>query len=376
MRWWSLSTTGHSAVARPWRARSRPLAAALLLSSALLTGCATGVQGGVTDQPDPSGHYPVTVENCGREVTFDRAPGRVYLGFQSAAEVFFGLGLGERAIAQITPVDTPLPEQAADFDRVPDESPDSYVPVGKEQMFGLRPDLLLAYVNSEYGGPDQLAPGLATVDDLQAIGARVYALVCPEDTPVRTGFTYRALTDLGAIFDVEERAAEVVDSMKARIAEVQRRVAGREPVPVFYYYGGEGPIMTGTRDAFVNEVIALAGGSNVFGDTGGGRRGFLDVSQERVAATDPAVFLIGASPNDDKDLAAKTDYLYRTFPQLKASKDKRTALTYDTANTPGWRFVDVVEDLARTLHPDAFDAEPPTSAPPTSAPPTSATGER
>ncbi|WP_187313425.1 ABC transporter substrate-binding protein [Actinosynnema mirum] len=371
-----MSTTGHSAVARPWRARSRPLAAALLLSSALLTGCATGVQGGVTDQPDPSGHYPVTVENCGREVTFDRAPGRVYLGFQSAAEVFFGLGLGERAIAQITPVDTPLPEQAADFDRVPDESPDSYVPVGKEQMFGLRPDLLLAYVNSEYGGPDQLAPGLATVDDLQAIGARVYALVCPEDTPVRTGFTYRALTDLGAIFDVEERAAEVVDSMKARIAEVQRRVAGREPVPVFYYYGGEGPIMTGTRDAFVNEVIALAGGSNVFGDTGGGRRGFLDVSQERVAATDPAVFLIGASPNDDKDLAAKTDYLYRTFPQLKASKDKRTALTYDTANTPGWRFVDVVEDLARTLHPDAFDAEPPTSAPPTSAPPTSATGER
>ncbi|ATE55228.1 hypothetical protein CNX65_19670 [Actinosynnema pretiosum] len=372
MRWWSLSTTGRSAVVHPWRARSRPLAVALLSLSALLAGCATGAgDGGAAARPDPSGHYPVTVRNCGREVTFDRAPSRVYLGFQSAAEVFFGLGLGERAIAQIKPVDTPLPDQAADFDRVPDESPDSYVPVGKEQMFGLRPDFLLAYVNSEYGGPDQLAPGLATVDDLQAIGARVYALVCPEDTPVRTEFTYRALTDLGAIFDVEQRAAEVVDSMKARVAEVQRRVAGREPVPVFYYYGGEGPIMTGTRDAFVNEVIALAGGVNVFGDTGGGRRGFLDVSQERVAATDPAVFLIGASPNADEDLAAKTDYLYRTFPQLRASRDRRVALTYDTANTPGWRFADVVEDLARTLHPDAF-----ADAPPTGAPPTGVTGER
>ncbi|GAA2692823.1 MULTISPECIES: ABC transporter substrate-binding protein [Actinosynnema] len=364
-----MSTTGHSAVALPRHSRGRPLAVALLSLSALLAGCATDGRTGATTPPDPSGHYPVTVRNCGREVTFDRAPGRVYLGFQSAAELFFGLGLGERAIAQIKPVDPPLPEQAADFERVPDESPDSYVPVGKEQMFGLRPDLLLAYVNSEYGGPDQLAPGLATVDDLQAIGARVYALVCPEDTPVRTGFTYRALTDLGVIFDVEDEAARVVESMKARVAEVRRRVAGRTPVPVFYYYGGEGPIMTGTRDAFVDEVIGLAGGVNVFGDVGGGRRGFLDVSQERVAATDPAVFLVGASPNDDRDVQAKTDYLYRTFPRMRASRDRRTALTYDTANTPGLRFVDVVEDLARTLHPDAFDPEP-------GAPPTTTSGER
>jgi iron complex transport system substrate-binding protein len=364
--------TGRRAVAFPGRGRTRPLMAVVFAAAVLAAGCAGSE--GASNGSDPansagsSGHYPVTVENCGRKVTFEQAPSRVYLGFQSAAEIFFGLGLGDRAIAQIKPMDTPLPDQAADFDRVPDESPDAYVPVGKEEMFGLRPDMLFAYVNSEYGGPDQLAPGLATVDELQSIGAQVYALVCPDDNPVQTAFTYRAIADLGVIFDVEDRATAVIDGMKARIAEVQKRVAGREPVPVFYYYGGEGPIMTGTRDAFVNEVIGLAGGVNVFGDVGGGRRGFLSVSREQVAATDPAAFLIGASPNSDQDVAAKTDYLYRMFPEMKASKDKRFALTYDTANTPGWRFADVVADLARTLHPDAFGTE--------STSPTTPSGEK
>lgn len=345
------------------RRRARSGVVAVLLVPVLVSGCAQS--GGASETNDAAGasdHYPVTVENCGRQVTFEKKPERVYLGFQSASEIFFGLGLVDQAIAQIKPMDPPLPDQAADFERVPDESPDAYVPVGKEQMLGLRPDMLFAYVNSEYGGPHQLSPGLATLEDLQNIGANVYALVCPEDNQVKIDFTYRAITDLGAIFDVEDRAKQVVDAMKARIADVQRRVAGREPVPVLYYYGGEGPIMTGSRDAFVDEVIRAAGGTNVFSEVDGGRRGFLNVPIEEVAATDPAVFLVGASPNDDTDVEESTNYLYRAFPEMTASKDRKYVLTTDSANTPGWRFIDVVEDLARTLHPDAF-ADVPASSP-------------
>ncbi|ASW56913.1 ABC transporter substrate-binding protein [Plantactinospora sp. KBS50] len=361
---------GRPRIATP-AGRGRPTrrapVAALALLTVLVAGCA------VDDDPTTaqsssaaSGHYPVTVENCGRKVTFDKAPSRVYLGFQPAAELFFELGLGDRAIAQIKPMDDPLPEQAADFARVPDKSPDSYVPVGKEEMLALRPDLLFAYVNSEYGGPEQLASGLATVDDLKNIGANVYALVCPNEEPIRVDFTYRALKDLGVIFDIEDRANALADRLKARVADVQHRVAGRKPVPVFFYYGGEGPIYTGTRDAYVDEMIRLAGGKNVFGDIGGGRRGFLEVSRETAAAKNPDFFLVDASPNYDQDAQAKADYLFRTFPEMQASKDRRFGLTYDTANTPGIRYVDVIENLARALHPDAF-ADQPAGSPATSA---------
>lgn len=338
--------------------------ASLFLVPALVAGCATSdtsAAGGATTTAPASDHYPVTVENCGRTLTFDEAPSRAYLGYQSAAELFFGLGLANRAIAQITPADTPLPEQAADFERVPDRSPDSYVPVGREEMLQLRPDLLFAYVNSEYGGPDNLAPGLATVDDLASIGANVYALVCPGEEPVRVDFTYRAIRDLGVIFDMEDRANAVAEEMQARIADVQRRVAGREPKPVLFYYGGEGPLMTGTNISFMDEMIRLAGGTNVFGDIGGGRRGFLDVSQEQVATTNPYAFMIVATPSSEQDAPTKAEYLYRTFPQMQASMDRRVVLTTDTADTPGRRYVSVIEDLARALHPDAFVDAPPTT---------------
>lgn len=339
--------------------------ASLLIVPVLIAGCATGddssAAGGGGTAAAPSDHYPVTVENCGRTLIFDEAPSRVYLGYQSAAELFFGLGLADRAIAQIAPADPPLPEQAADFERVPDRSPDSYVPVGREEMLQLRPDLLFAYVNSEYGGPDVLAPGLATIDDLAIIGANVYALVCPGEEPVRVDFTYRAIRDLGVIFDVEDRANAVAEQLEARVADVQRRVAGREPKPVLFYYGGEGPLMTGTSISFMDEMIRLAGGTNVFGDIAGGRRGFLDVSQEQVATKDPYAFMIVATPSSPQDAEAKAEYLYRTFPQMQASVDRRLVLTTDTSDTPGWRYVSVIENLARALHPDAFADAPPTS---------------
>ncbi len=339
-------------------ARRSIASAGVILLSVLMAGCAndsTGSAGGSTSSSAAaSDHYPVTVQNCGRDVTFDKAPSRTFLGYQSAAELFFGLGLGERAIAQVQPVDKPLSDQAADFESVPDESPDPYVPVGKEQMLNLRPDFLFAYVNSEYGGPDELAPGLATLDDFDSIGANVYALVCPDEDPIPIDATYRAVEDLGKIFDVESEATATIEDMQARIDEVKRRVEGLEPVPVFYYYGGEGPFGTWGKGSYLDAMIELAGGENVFGDAEGGRRGYLEVSQEKVAATDPAYFLVNGSAMDDNTVEDRADYLFRTFPELKASQDRAYGVTFDPANTPGWRWVGIVEELARALHPEAF----------------------
>ncbi len=343
------------------RASARWCSAAVLVvaASALVAGCAEDDAGGAgADAVPASDHYPVTVENCGREITFEQAPSRVYLGYQSAAELFFGLGLGDRAMWQIQPADPPLTEQEADFERVPDKSPDPYVPVGREEMLSLGPDFYFAYVNSEYGGPDQLAPGLATLEDFDKIGANVYALVCPDEDPIKIDFTYRAITDLGLIFDMEDEAAALIEDIQARLADVQERVAGSDPVPVFFYYGGEAPMGTWGQGSYLDQMIELAGGENVFGETSGGRRGYLQLSKEEVVNTAPEYFLINGTATDDNDVEAKAQYLFDTFPDMPASQDERFGITYDTANTPGWRFVDIVEDLARDLHPEAFEDVP------------------
>lgn len=43
-------------------------------------------------------HYPVTTKNCGRELTFHKAPSRAFAGGQNSAEVFYLLGLGDKVV--------------------------------------------------------------------------------------------------------------------------------------------------------------------------------------------------------------------------------------------------------------------------------------
>ena len=46
---------------------------------------------------------------------------------------------------------------------------------------------------------------------------------------------YQDFYDLGRIFQVEDRAEEIVSAMKEQIAAVEEAVAGAEPVKVFVY---------------------------------------------------------------------------------------------------------------------------------------------
>lgn len=213
-------------------------------------------------------------------------------------------------------------------------------------------------------GTDGSAPGLATIEDLAGIGAQVYSALCPNEENKNVESmeaAYRAITDLGVIFGVPDRATERVEAMQRQIADVQAKVAGREPVKVLYYNSGEGPIDTVGGDAFVNELIELAGGVNVFGDTTEGRNEeYFQAPLERVAATSPEVFLINdnsegeGEPGSPTRGNAKAQYLYKTFPNMPASRDQRVMFAGYIEAEAGWRFAQVVEDLARTLHPDTF----------------------
>lgn len=232
------------------------------------------------------------------------------------------------------------------------------------QRFAIRSEPFLISGVKPPVGTDGSAPGLATIEDLAGIGAQVYSALCPNEENKNVESmeaAYRAITDLGVIFGVPDRATERVEAMQRQIADVQAKVAGREPVKVLYYNSGEGPIDTVGGDAFVNELIELAGGVNVFGDTTEGRNEeYFQAPLERVAATSPEVFLINdnsegeGEPGSPTRGNAKAQYLYKTFPNMPASRDQRVMLAGYIEAEAGWRFVQVVEDLARTLHPDTF----------------------
>ncbi len=79
-------------------------------------------------------------------------------------------------------------------------------------------------------------------------------------------------------------------------------------------------------------------GENVFAD----RESFFQAGLEAVAA-------------EDVDATKEADFLFETFPNLDASRDRRFAVTTYELTAHGWRNAQTVEDLARQLHPEAFE---------------------
>jgi iron complex transport system substrate-binding protein len=319
-------------------------------SSLLIAGCGSAQQHAEPASPPPgqAEGYPVRVENCGRTLTFTEPPQRVVTGYQPVLEVMAGLGLAGKVIGRTSYPGSPLPEQAADIEPIPLVSETSYLPP-KEELLALTPDFVYSTGYSDF----EAASGQATVEDLAAVGTQVYigggACSADEADGATLKDTYADIHNIGKIFGATDQAQRAVDRMKASVAEVRAAVANRPPVQVVFYSSGTGPLRL--AGAGLNtEILKLAGGHNVFAD----QEVYFEASREAVASAGADTFVI-SDYQPGLTAAQKAAFLSETFPEL-AARWQRPWPTIDAVYThPGWRHADAIAELARRLHPDAFE---------------------
>ena len=144
----------------------------------------------------------------------------------------------------------------------------------------------------------------------------------------------------------------VEKEMKDLMAEVQSRVGNLPPVQVAFYDAGEEQI--GVYGSGLNsDMIALAGGENVFADE---TDVYLQVSKEVFAVKTPQIFAVldyeGAAGVPDE--IARANFLFTTFPNMRASKDKRWVPVSGAAFAAGIRIPNAFEAMAKASHPEAF----------------------
>src|SRR6478735_4728258 len=94
----------------------------LVSLSLLVTACSrtetpapAPAEGGTTGATS----YPLTLQNCGVEVTFAQAPQRAVSLYQASTEILLSLGLADRMVGTSTWFDPVLPELDADNATVP-----------------------------------------------------------------------------------------------------------------------------------------------------------------------------------------------------------------------------------------------------------------
>lgn len=305
--------------------------------------------------------YPLTIENCGRTLTFDRAPERIVVTYESLAELLVALGLGEKIVGvQYGKVQEPLPEQAEQMNRLPYLAEPGKGSASKEVLISTRPDFVLVTYFAYDLDPSTSA---ASEADYTAAGAQAYGMATdapclPSGEQLGMETIYADIRNLGAIFGVPDRAASLIEQMQGRIAAVQQRVAGRAPVNAIYYEDGTGPFTIYGGQGLATELLTLAGGRNVLEDQGS----YTQVGPDVLAATDAEFWVITEYPGFDP-VEQRADFLFTTFPNLPASQQKRSIGINGAEAGVGIRLPSVVETLAEAFHPDAFaDASSATAA--------------
>lgn len=342
---------------------NRPAVTALAAAFCLLTAaCGSSSAGkasaGTTEAAAAKTGYPVTLDNCGQKETFTKAPSRVVvMNGASVAEVstLLALGLGDRIVANQQGYGmSEVPGRAAAIKKLPTGNiklNDAY-DIPREAMLGLRPDLVLSVTT--YGFDQK--NGFATRDQLRQVGANSYVSPqgCDDDPAKMTvADSYRLLRDLGKIFNVSDRAENLIAASEKNIAAVSKKVEGEKQPKVMVLFSnmsmGSNDFSSVLANGIVNDILAKAGGANAFSDTT--KATFADLSKEKVAAT--GVDAVVVISYNDPDPAAYAKRLLKEFPQWPAAENN-TYVTLSDSMYLGPSNDLAVQKVAKMLHPDVL----------------------
>lgn len=162
---------------------------------------------------------------------------------------------------------------------------------------------------------------------------------------------------IGKTCQVSDRSDALLAEIHAKMNEVRARTAGLDRPTVLISAGRskEGDavdeVYAAGRGQWYDDLIAIAGGENVFTEEG---LPFPTVTGEGLVRLNPEV-IIEMAPADangtrsPEKIASQWDVL----PEISAVRNRRVyVLDGDYTTIPGPRFIQTVEDLARVLHPE------------------------
>lgn len=313
--------------------------------------------------------YPLTIKNCGRDITFNAAPKRVATVGQNSTEILYALGLADRVVGTSLWFG-PVPDAwkaANDKIAVIAQNIPSF-----EGIIAKKPDLVASQFEWQIGP----AGTVASYEQFSELKVPVYTAPadCAKDNEdggdgVRKGMfdiamVYQEVADLATIFDVQDKGDELIASLKAREAAAKNKIAGMDNnvSAVFWFSSADlqlDPYVAGKLGpaAWIAQTLGV---KNVIDSA----EEWPTVGWETIAKAQPSVIVLGEMgrrrfPADDWQVKMdylKSDPVTQLIPAVKANH--LPVIDVQTMNA-GIRTIDGVEKLADALveyglaHPQA-----------------------
>ena len=284
-----------------------------------------------------------TVQSCNRDVTLDKVPTAAISNDVNLTEMMLVLGLADKMVGYtgISGWKTLDEEMRAGVEQLPELS--AKYP-SKEVLIGADADFFFAGWN--YG---MKVGGEVTPETLSPFDIKVYELTescihIGEKDKVSMDDMYNDLLNLGRIFDVDEKAAELVDGYKADLASFTSELeTGDEPLRVFVYDSGEDTPFTAGRYAMPTALIEAAGGKNILDDF---EKSWATVTWEEVVERNPEMVVIVNYGNVTAEQKREFMMTNPAFADIDAVKNDRFVTLEYVEATPGPRNIAAIKKLA------------------------------
>lgn len=283
--------------------------------------------------------YPLTIDNCGMQVTLPEAPQRIVAIKSSAVELLLALNIADRIVG-IAFQDGPVPEQWADAAQdlavLSDKLP------SQEVVLATEPDFVYGGWESNFTGE-----GAGERAVLQQLGVASYVspAACRSIKPPKLTFDalFDEMAELGRMVDASTQAGALIAEQRAELAKVMPDNRGL--TAVWYSSGTKIPYVGAGSNAPAMMLEAL-GLNNIMGNVDDG---WISASWEAVVAANPDVIVlvdaVWNSAEQKKKLLAENPIT----SQLDAVQKQHYLVIPFPASEAGVRNAGAVSDMAAQL---------------------------
>ena len=244
----------------------------------------------------------------------------------SATEILFAIGADKQLVACTDFCD--YPAEAKTKASVGGFAANS---ISLESIISYEPDLVYLFS----GMHDSL------IKPLQDMGISVYVSKAASVDDVK-----KEIIEIGTITGHSAEAEDVVKEMNLLLAEARNKSAEAKKngsSPLIYWQVWDDPLMTAGKNSFINDIITLAGGINIFGEE---NSDYPIISDEAVIAAKPQfIFITKASDN-----YSVTNNKIMFYAMKKHSGASVHYVNDDKFSRPGPRCAEAVQDLTKILY--------------------------
>lgn len=306
-------------------------------------------------------HYPLTLKNCGREITFKKAPERVVSVGQNTTEILYSLGLSDKVKGTALWYSAVLPQFSEVNKSVKLLTHD--IP-SFESIIAEKPDLVASHQEWVIGPTGSTG----TYDQFNDFEIPVYT--APADClgkdnmagsdglrsqPFTMDMIYQEITELSVIFNVQDRGQKLVEELKNRekaaIDKVKSLPKGKLSA-VFWYSSADmdiDPYVAGNLGA-PGYIMQILGIQNVIQSN----YEWPTVGWETIVKSNPTIIVLAEMdrrrfPADDvvvKREFLKNDPVTKLLPAVE--NNRLVNMDVQSMNTT-MRTIDGIEKLADAI---------------------------